>query len=215
MATLLHIDSSLNGDRSVSRAVATTFRNEWEAQHPEGTVIYHDLAANPLPHLDSETFLAGSVPAADRTPDQHAAYALREQLITELEAADLVLLGAPMYNWGIPSTLKAWLDHVIQVGRTAGPEGSVAGKPVTVVASRGGGYGPGSPNEGHDYIHPYLTWVLADQLHLDAHFIVPELTLARSVPAMAPLIELADASQARAHEDAKDRAKTLATLLTA
>ncbi|RBM05531.1 FMN-dependent NADH-azoreductase [Streptomyces sp. PT12] len=214
MATLLHIDSSLNGDNSVSRAVGATFRAAWEQQHPDGTVVYRDLATDPIPHLDSLTFGAGSLAEGDRTPEQQEAWARREKLIEEFETADAVLLGAPMYNWAIPSTLKAWLDHVILVGRTAGG-GTVEGKPVTVIASRGGSYKPGTPNEGHDYIEPYLAWVLGDQLKTDLHCIVPELTLARTVPAMKDLIGLSDSSRDQAHEAARNRAKTLATQLSA
>ncbi|RKN11342.1 FMN-dependent NADH-azoreductase [Streptomyces radicis] len=214
MATLLHIDSSLNGDNSVSRAVGVTFRAAWEQQHPDGTVIHRDLATDPIPHLDVVTNGAGFAPEGDRTPEQREAWARREKLIEEFETADAVLIGAPMYNWAIPSTLKAWLDHVILGGRTMGGD-TVAGKPVTVIASRGGSYAPGTPNEGHDYIEPYLAWVLRDQLKTDLHCIVPELTLARSVPAMKDLIGLSDDSRDRAHEDAKNRAKTLATQLSA
>src|SRR3954447_1547064 len=133
MPTMLHIDSSIwPAAASASRDVAATFRKEWEAAHPDGTVVYHDLTSDPLPHLDAGAYTAG------------ADHALRSRLISELEEADVVLIGAPMYNFTIPSTLKAWLDHVIVVGRTVGVEDSkIAGTPAVVVASRGGGYGPG------------------------------------------------------------------------
>ena len=117
-----------------------------------------------------------------------------------------------MYNFTIPSTLKAWLDHVILVGRTAGVEESkVAGTPAVVVASRGGGYGPGTPRESYEFVTTYLEKVLGSGgLGLDVTFIVPELTLAPIVPAMADLIDLSKASKARAHEDAAAKAKLLA-----
>jgi len=201
MPTMLHIDSSIwPAAASASRDVAATFRKEWEAVHPDGTVIYRDLTANPLPHLDADAYAAG------------ADHALRKQLISELEQADVVLIGAPMYNFTIPSTLKAWLDHVILVGRTAGVEESkVAGTPAVVVASRGGGYGPGTPRESYEFVTTYLEKVLGSGgLGLDVTFIVPELTLAPIVPSMADLIDLSKASKARAHEDAAAKAKLLA-----
>jgi FMN-dependent NADH-azoreductase len=201
MPTMLHIDSSIwPAAASASRDVAATFRKEWEAVHPDDTVIYRDLTANPLPHLDADAYAAG------------ADHALRRQLISELEEADVVLIGAPMYNFTIPSTLKAWLDHVILVGRTAGVEESkVAGTPAVVVASRGGGYGPGTPRESYEFVTTYLEKVLGSGgLGLDVTFIVPELTLAPIVPAMADLIDLSKASKARAHEDAAAKAKLLA-----
>ncbi|WP_432745603.1 NAD(P)H-dependent oxidoreductase [Streptomyces sp. JH002] len=212
MPTLLHIDSSLNGDNSVSREVTKTFREEWLAHHPDGKVIYRDLAAEPLPHTTAISHYAPNVDAGDRTPEQQAAYALRDELAKELEEADAVVLGAPLYNYTIPSTLKSWLDHVIIGGRTSAAETpSAAGTPVTVVTSRGGSYAPGTPMEGNDFAQNYLTWVLGSTLALDVTFIVPELTLARIVPAMSGLIEQADASRAKAHEQARDRAKALAT----
>jgi FMN-dependent NADH-azoreductase len=81
---------------------------------------------------------------------------LRAELASELEAADAVLIGAPMYNFTIPSTLKAWLDQVIVVGHNAGPDGPVACTPVTVVASRGGSYAPGTPREDYEFVQNYL-----------------------------------------------------------
>jgi FMN-dependent NADH-azoreductase len=216
MATLLHIDSSLfPQEGSASRDVTATFRKEWEAQHPEGTVIYRDLAAEPLPHLDLHGALAGFSAPADHTPEQAAAFVLRNQLATEIEQADAILIGAPMYNFTIPSTLKAWLDQVILMGRTAGENPSAAGTPTIVVASRGGGYGPGTPRESFEFVTTYLEKALAGGLGLSVEFIIPELTLARSNPAMADLVELADASKAKAHEAAAAKAKELVTRLAA
>ncbi|MBW1596416.1 FMN-dependent NADH-azoreductase [Streptomyces sp. JJ38] len=195
MATLLHVDTSLNGDNSASRAVTAAFRAEWENAHPEGTVVYRDLSTEPVPHLDVSGL--GS--------------ALQETLIRELETADTVLIGAPMYNYTIPSTLKAWLDHVLVMGRTfGGSEPSAAGTPTTVVASRGGSYGPGTPQEGNDYVQNYLQYVLGTQMGLDVEFIVPELTMAPSVPAMKDLIPLFEQSRDAADAAARQRAKVLA-----
>lgn len=214
MATLLHLDSSLFPQgSSTSRDITASFRTTWEEQHPEGGVVYRDLAANPLPHLDASGASAAFADPADHTPEQAAAFALRDKLANELERADAILIGAPMYNFTIPSALKAWIDHVTIMGRTAGDAPSAAGKPVTVVASRGGSYAPGTPREDFEFVQTYLEKVLTGLLGLEVDFIVPELTLARTVPAMADLIEQADASRIKAHEDATAKAKDLAIRL--
>ncbi|NSC22764.1 FMN-dependent NADH-azoreductase [Streptomyces albus subsp. chlorinus] len=216
MATLLHIDSSVYPrEVSVSRDVAASFRKAWEAEHPDGTVIHRDLGTEPIPHLEGVAAAAGFIAPEEHTPEQAAAFRLRDELATELERADAVLIGAPMYNYTIPSTLKAWLDHVIIMGRTSGaPTTTLAGKPATVVASRGGGYGPGTPRESFEFVLTYLEKILGkDGFGLDVEFIVPELTLAEGNPAMADLVELSKTSRARAHEAAEARGKALAAQL--
>ncbi|MEE1788136.1 NAD(P)H-dependent oxidoreductase [Streptomyces sp. SP17BM10] len=210
MPTLLHIDSSAVADGSVSREVSAAFRAAWQAQHPEGTVVYRDLAADPVPHLDVHGISATFVPAGGRTAEQDAALALRDELMTELEQADAIVIGSPMYNFTIPSTLKAWLDQVILMGRTAGETPSAKGTPVTVVAARGGSYAPGAPREPYEFVTTYLEKVLTGMLGLEVDFIVPEFTLAPKVPAMADFVQNAAASKARALEDAARKAKELA-----
>ncbi|MEU6478184.1 NAD(P)H-dependent oxidoreductase [Streptomyces sp. NPDC047017] len=216
MATLLHIDSSVfPGAASASRAVTAAFRAHWQEQHPEGTVVYHDLAAHPVPHITADAHTAGFADPATHTPGQAAAFAGRIRLIEELEQADAVLIGAPMYNFTIPSTLKAWLDNVILMGRTAGESPSAEGTPVTVVASRGGSYAPGTPREPFEYVRNYLTAVLGTGLGLAVDFIVPELTMAPHNPAMTELVPLFEASRDRALEEAAAKAKQLAQRLAA
>ncbi|MFF2997794.1 FMN-dependent NADH-azoreductase [Streptomyces sp. NPDC057950] len=212
MATLLHIDSSVfPGSTSTSRAVTDAFRKAWEEQHPQGTVIYRDLAANPAPHISADAHTAGFAPADAHTPEQAAAFAERVKFIEELEQADAILIGAPMYNFAIPSTLKAWLDNVILIGRTAMTEDSkIKGTPVTVIASRGGSYAPGTPREGYEYVQNYLEAILRDTLGLDLEFIVPELTMAPHNPAMSELVPLFEASRTKALDDAAIKAKELA-----
>jgi FMN-dependent NADH-azoreductase len=216
MATLLHIDSSVfPGEASSSRSVTDAFRRTWEEQHPQGTVIYRDLAAAPVPHITADAWSAGYAAPCEHTPEQSAAFAARVKLIEELEQADAVLIGAPMYNYSIPSTLKAWLDNVILLGRTAGETPSAQGTPVTVVASRGGSYAPGTPREGYEYVQNYLEAVLKGMLGLDLDFIVPELTSAPRNPAMSELVPLYEASRERAFEDATTKGKELAERLAA
>ncbi|MFI9779210.1 FMN-dependent NADH-azoreductase [Streptomyces sp. NPDC051956] len=214
MAKLLHIDSSVfPSEASLSRSVSAAFRKTWEEQHPEGTVIYRDLAASPVPHITAAAWSAGYAAPSERTPEQSAAFAARVKFIEELEQADAVLIGAPMYNFSIPSTLKAWLDSVLLLGRTAGETPSAQGTPVVVVASRGGSYAPGTPREGYEFVQNYLEAVLKGTLGLDLHFIVPELTMAPRNAAMAELIPLYQASRERAFKDATTKAKELAQRL--
>ncbi|MFE9622803.1 FMN-dependent NADH-azoreductase [Streptomyces sp. NPDC006527] len=216
MATLLHIDSSvLPGEASSSRSVAAAFRKAWEEQHPGGTVIHRDLAADPVPHITAAAWSAGYASPSERTPEQSAAFAARVKLIEELEQADAVLIGAPMHNFSIPSTLKAWLDNVLLPGRTSGEAPSAQGTPTVVVASRGGSYAPGTPREGFEFVQTYLEAVLKDTLGLDLTFIVPELTMAPRNPAMSTLVPLYEASRKRAFEDAATKAEELAKRLAA
>ncbi|MDX3214163.1 NAD(P)H-dependent oxidoreductase [Streptomyces sp. ME01-24h] len=216
MATLLHIDSSVfPGGASTSRAVATAFRKVWQEQDPQGTVIHRDLAADPIPHITAAAWSAGYAAPPEHTPQQAAAFAARMTLIEELEQADAVLMGAPMYNFSIPSTLKTWLDSVIMPGRTSGESPSTKGTPIVVVASRGGSYAPGTPREGYDFVQNYLEAVLTGSLGLNVDFIVPELTMASRNPAMSELVPLSEASRERAFQDAAVKAKELAERLAA
>jgi hypothetical protein len=134
--------------------------------------------AEPLPHVDFSGVSAVFTAPEDRTPEQAAAFAVREALASELAEADAVLIAAPMYNYTIASTLKAWLDQVIIKDRTFGATQSAKGTPTIVVASRGGSYAPGTPREGWEFVRNYLEKVLGELLGLDVEFIVPELTYA-------------------------------------
>ncbi|MDQ2815329.1 MAG: NAD(P)H-dependent oxidoreductase [Actinomycetota bacterium] len=183
MSHLLHIDSSLRTEGSRSRRLSAHYAERWRASHPDGTVTYRDLAANPVPHLDHAAFLAGFVPAADRTPEQVAARALAEPLIGEILAADTVLIGMPLYNFGPPSTFKAWFDRIVS------PEtmGQLGGKEFVIVTARGGGYQPGTPRHGWDHREAWLRHALTPLGVSDVAFVDTELTLARESPTMIPL----------------------------
>lgn len=215
MPTLLHLDASLfPGEASASRTVTAAFAEAWRTAHPNSTVIHRDLAADPLPHLDATTVSAAFTDPTSHTEAQATAHASRLTLIEQAESADAILLAAPMYNFGLASPLKAWLDHIILAGRTLG-EGtqSLAGKPVVVVASRGGSYEPGTPRAEMEFVKNYLTAVLSEHLGITPEFITIELTLAPTVPAMAELIPLAEASRASALATADARARELAAEL--
>jgi len=206
MAHLLHIDSSIQGERSVSRALSARAAAAWRAAHPDGTVTYRDLGANPLPHIDAASGLAGMVPPEQHTPEQAAAWARTRELVDEIKAADTVLLGLPLYNFGPPSSVKAWVDHLIAPGLSVDHEtqtGLLGGREFIVLASRGGGYGEGTPREGWDHAEQWLPHGVS-LTGLEPRFITAELTLAHVNPAMAELIPLADASRATAEKTIDD-----------
>ncbi|MGO1057029.1 FMN-dependent NADH-azoreductase [Crossiella sp. CA198] len=178
MAKLLHIDSS-SSVHSVSRKLAAEFRAVWEKEHPEGTVAYRDLAADPVPHPDHDAVLTLMSPP--RTERQQAAATLHEELVAELLAADALLISAPMYNWTIPSTLKAWLDQSLVLGRTLPFDPShqpLGGRPATVLLAYGGSYGADSPDADMDHCAPYLRTVLGKVLGYELELITVEHTLA-------------------------------------
>ncbi|MEU6995493.1 NAD(P)H-dependent oxidoreductase [Streptomyces sp. NPDC046465] len=212
MTYLLHIDSSAVPDRSVSRDVAATFLTAWQKEHPDASVVHRDLAAAPLPHLTADGVIGRITGPDDRTDGQAAAIALQNTLIEEFLGADAYLFTVPMYNRSVPSVFKAWIDQVFVNGRVlfAVPDQvPTRGRRAVAVTSRGGGYGPGTPHEGHDHVVPYLTTVLGGSLGLDLEFVVPELTMAHRSPAMAALRPKADASLAQAHEEAERLARQL------
>jgi FMN-dependent NADH-azoreductase len=200
MAHLLHIDSSISGARSVSRKLSARAAAAWQAAHPGGTVTYRDLGAEPLPHVSSSSAFAGMVPEGSRTPEQAAAWALSGELVGEVRDADTIILGLPLYNFGPPSTVKSWVDHLIAPGLSVDAETRaplLGGRDFVVLASRGGGYGVGTPREGWDHAEPWLPHGVS-VIGLDPRFITAELTLAPVNPAMADLIPLAEKSLAEA-----------------
>ena len=165
MDTLLYVSSSLFGENSISRQVAGEFIASWQRAHPGAKLIERDLAAEAIPHLSLETLSSLAMPEAERSPAQAAAAAYAGALVEELEAADTIVLAVPMYNFSIPSTLKAWIDHVARAGRTfryteAGPQGLLRGKKVYIVTGRGGVYSGESAARSLDFQEPYLRAVL-------------------------------------------------------
>ena len=197
---LLHIDSSFQTDASVTRGLTARARERWLAAHPEGTVTYRDLGAEPVPHFDTASGLARMVPADVHTPEQAASWALTVALIDEVKAADTIILGLPLYNFGPPSVVKAWVDHLIAPGLSVNHdtrEGLLAGRDLIVLASRGGGYGAGTPREGWDHAEPWLPHGLS-LTGLEPRFITAELQLAPVTPTMRDLIPMAEESLAAA-----------------
>jgi FMN-dependent NADH-azoreductase len=146
---LLHLDASILGADSASRQLSAAVVERLRAATPGLQVAYRDLADQPLPHLSREDWVAAQAPES-QTPE-----------LDEFLAADIVVIGAPMYNFTIPSQLKAWIDRIIVRGKTfrygeAGPEGMAGGKRVIITVSRGGSYGAATPAAAFEHLETYL-----------------------------------------------------------
>ena len=178
MSKLLFVTSSILGENSKSRALGREFVEAWTRHHAGTRVVERDLVAEAVPHLTGAVVGAAMTPAEQRSPEQAETVSLADRLIEELEAADVVVLAAPMYNFSVPSTVKAWIDHVVRAGRTFryganGPEGLLRGKKVFIVTARGGVYSQG-PGKSMDFHEPYLRHVLGFIGLTDVSFIYAE-----------------------------------------
>ena len=143
--TILHLDASINGDNSASREVSRSIVEQLKGSNWGEPIVYRDLAANPLPHLTLEAFADSSV-------------------LDEFFAADAIVIGAPMYNFTLPTQLKAWIDRIVIAGKTFqygpnGPEGLASGKRVIIALARGGFYNEGSPAVSLEHLESYLRGV--------------------------------------------------------
>ena len=143
--TILHIDASINGDNSASRAISRSLADQIKDGNPQARVVYRDLAADPLPHLTLDAFADTSV-------------------LDEFLAANTIVIGAPMYNFTLPSQLKAWIDRILIAGTTFrytenGPQGLAGGKRVIIALARGGFYNEGSPAAALEHLESYLTGI--------------------------------------------------------
>lgn len=164
MKTLLQLNTSLFSQGGHSSRLLQDFVDRWRTRHPEGRVVVRDLARDPVPHLTAEAFRGFGARAAERTPAQQAAVALSDRLIAELEGAHLIALGLPMYNFGVPSTLKAYFDHVARAGVTfryteQGVQGLLTGRGAIVFSTRGGNYA-GTPKDTESpYVEQFLNFL--------------------------------------------------------
>src|SRR5688572_20538830 len=145
MKTLLQINTSINSDAGESSRLANGLVAAWRTRNPGGTVIARDLARDPVPHLTAERFQAFLSKPGERTVAQQAVVQYSDRLIGELKRADTIVIGLPMYNFGVPSMLKAYFDHVARAGETfrytdKGSIGLLTGKKAYVVTARGGVY---------------------------------------------------------------------------
>jgi len=184
MPQLLHIDSSADLRHSSSRAHTRLFADSWRARGADYTVVHRDLHVNPLPHLEDA--------ALHWTPDgrapggsvAHEAELLQDEIIDELLAADAVVIGAPLYNYTLPSTLKAWIDRIHVPGRLAGEVQPLAGRPVVAVVTRGAVYEGATADWDHG--SPVLDIIRRHALGMDLTVVTQSLTLADRVEALRP-----------------------------
>ena len=157
--TILHIDSSINGENSASRAISRSIVGQLRASDPVSQLVARDLVSEPLPHLTLDAFADTSV-------------------LDEFLSADAVVIGAPMYNFTLPTQLKAWLDRILVAGRTfryteSGPEGLAGGKRVIVALARGGFYDAGSPASALEHLETYLRGVF-NFIGIDPEFVAAD-----------------------------------------
>lgn len=219
MAHLLHLDASARRE-SFSRRLTAAFAEEWQAAG--GTRTYRDLSANPVPHIgEAWTELCdyvlehsitdiGRYKEAVRTPEQAAAWAIVQPLLDEVVAADVVLIGSPMYNFSIPASLKAWIDQITF------PRMSLKGRRFVVASARGGAYGPGMPREPYDHQERYLRDFFAGHFAIeDAAYISAELVNSLIDPALAHLRDKHAESYASAATAVVELARDLAKELKA
>jgi FMN-dependent NADH-azoreductase len=180
--TLLHIDASARFERSISRRLSAALLEEWTSLRPGDQVRRRDLAANPPPHVSEDWIAASFTPEDKRTDAMRKTLAYSESAIAELATADVIVLGTPMYNYGMPSALKAWFDQVIRIGRTFSfdlargdwpLEPMLSGKQMVVVSARGEfGFQSGGPREKENHLDPHIATlahflgVARDDIHL-------------------------------------------------
>ncbi|MFJ3224199.1 FMN-dependent NADH-azoreductase [Streptomyces sp. NPDC086783] len=219
MPHLLHLDASARR-RSFSREAGSTFADAW--REAGGTVTHRDLARDPVPQITEawtgicDNLLADGITALDRladgarTPDQVAAWRIVQPLLDELVAADVVLIGTPMYNYGVPASLKAWIDQVTF------PRMSLTGRTIVVASARGGSYLPGAPKAAFDHQARYLQDFAAGHFAItDVRFLHAELANSVIDPLLADLRPRHEASLTRALQEARALGRDLATKVTA
>lgn len=164
MKTLLRIDSSPR-QQSTTRALTDAFEQSWLLAHPDGVIARRDLAREELPFLTEAWIAASYTPEPQRTREQRDLLAQSDELIDELLSADEIVIGSPMWNFGPPASMKAYIDLIARAGKTfryteRGPVGLLKGKRVVVITARGGSYTGNSPVAGWDFQEPYLRQVL-------------------------------------------------------
>ena len=163
MSTVLQINTSARASGESNR-LANAFVQAWRASHPEDRVVLRDLTTHPVPHLDEVTLSAFFTPPDQRDETLREVARLSDELIDELQAADVIVIGVPMYNFGIPSTLKAYFDHIARAGITFhytsnGPEGLLKGKRAIILAARGGKYSGTPMDTQTTYLRDFLRFI--------------------------------------------------------
>jgi FMN-dependent NADH-azoreductase len=189
----------------------------WLARHPGSSVTRRDIGQDPLPShtwRDAVAVMGSDEPG---TPEQQDSVALAATLVDELLAADALLFAVPLYNFGVPQHMKAWVDVVLTDPRLrpSGGQRPLVGKPTVLVLARGGGYGAGTPREGWDHGGPWVRRILDDVWNLDLRVAEVELTLAETNPAMAALRDKAAQALVDGHALARSYGEEIAGLVSA
>jgi FMN-dependent NADH-azoreductase len=179
MSTILVITASPRGERSVSRALTTTFARLWAQHHPGDTVLLRDTGHHPVPHVTEPWIVGAYAPSEAQTPESKAAIAVSDQLVDEFLAADRYIFGVPMHNFNIPSTFKAYIDQIVRPGKTfaVGPngfEGLVKNKKALFITSSGGSFQPGTPFAPYNFQEPYLRAIFGFIGLTDVRFVVAD-----------------------------------------
>ncbi len=205
MSKILVLTASPRGERSVSRALTVNFAQQWGKDHPQDTVLLRDLGHHPVPHVTEPWVLGAFAPAEAQTPESKAAIAISDQLVEEFLSADRYVIGVPMYNLNIPSTLKAYIDQIVRVGKTFavganGYEGLVKGKKALFITSSGGSFQPGTPFAPYNFQEPYLRAIFGFIGVTDVQFVVAD--------SMNQGEEAAKTSREKAETALKDLLKT-------
>lgn len=166
MTTLLHIDASVRSDRSLSRKLSQAFVDAWVAQDEEAQVIVRDIGRTPPPFITEAWIAAVFTPEAQMTAEKREALRLSDELIEELNRAEVIVIGTPMYNYGMPAQLKSWFDNVIRIGKTFSfdlargdypLEPVMQGKKLVILSSRGEfGFGPGGIREAMNHLDTHI-----------------------------------------------------------
>ncbi|GAA0816525.1 FMN-dependent NADH-azoreductase [Spirilliplanes yamanashiensis] len=211
--TILRIDASIQGPRSASSELADLAEAEAVAARPGVAVVRRHLGADPLPADAWAHAIQGSyLPEEQRTDAQRDALALAGTLAQELRDADAAILALPFYNYGVSQHVKTWIDLALAGGFHG--ERLLDGRPVAVLTTRGGAYGPGTPREGWDHNTDYLRRIVADVWGADLTLVEREFTLVGVNPALDDFAEVAHVMRKTAHEAAVDAGRALAGAVT-
>jgi len=184
MTRILRIDASSRRDSAHSRELANMFISQWLAREPDAEIMQRDLADVTVPHIANETIQGYYTPAEQMTPALKEATALSDLLISEVVNADVLLIATPMYNFSVPSALKAWIDQVVRIGRTFSYDGKdfaglLPGRRAFIMVAYGaGGYLDGGPFAAADFLQPYLRFLLGFLGIADVTFVAIENTTA-------------------------------------
>ena len=217
MPHLLHLDSSADRVHSRTRQITAAFAEAWRQQGDEFHVTYRDLSADPLPHLPDADLHWPERLRPDGAEPPAAACELQGQLIDELCRADVLLVGAPMYNYSVPSSLKAWIDYIHVPGQTSPFDAKtqpMAGRPAVIATARGASSDPEAPTGSWDYGTKMLEAILGNSLGMEIQIIATSLTLADSIEFMADFRQRSHDELSAALEAARASARHLAVQLS-